>query len=377
MMRWHLVESDTEAASLMARCQAAQAVMLDTEFMRRNTFYPQVGLLQLCCPAEPETAWLVDPLLITDLEPLKQLLADSTVVKVLHSASEDLEVFDRWLSVLPQPLFDTQRAASLLGLGFGLGYRTLVQEVCGVDLPKGETRSNWLQRPLSNSQCEYAAQDVTWLLSIWRDLDKRARAEQRNQWILSDGDDALAAVGSNSQQTHTRIKSAWKLNRRQLAALQAVCQWREETARTRDKPRSWIIDDKTCLLLAQLGPVSMQALSANVQLPAPVQRRYGKTLLALLEGVAARSPETLPPSMPVPLDAAQRRRLGDLKKRGETLSEKLGVAPQSLLSGADYELLLRETLGQPIREPRPWQGWRSEVVIGPLRRALAEGGGSS
>jgi ribonuclease D len=170
-MHWQLIESDDALQQLLAQTAACDVVMVDTEFMRRNTFYPEVALVQLCFASdnaqseEPDgipdglpddTAWLIDPLKIQDPTPLAALFSNPAVLKVLHSASEDLEVFQRWLGVLPQPLFDTQRAAALLNVGFGMGYRALVQEICGVDLPKGETRSDWLQRPLTQSQCEYA-----------------------------------------------------------------------------------------------------------------------------------------------------------------------------------------------------------------------------
>ena len=145
-------------------------VIVDTEFMRRNTFFPQVALVQLCFSGggADGTAWLIDPLCIDDPEPLARLLEDPAVTKVLHSASEDLEVFQSWLGVLPRPLFDTQKAAALAGMEFGMGYRALVLALCEEDLPKGETRSDWLQRPLTESQCHYAAQDVSWLLSVYR-----------------------------------------------------------------------------------------------------------------------------------------------------------------------------------------------------------------
>ncbi len=118
-MQWQLIESDEALQAALAAVAGSAVVAVDTEFMRRNTFYPQVALVQLCFG---DRALLVDPLAISDTAPLAALLADPGVIKVLHSASEDLEVFSRWLGVLPEPLFDTQRAAALLDLGFGLGY---------------------------------------------------------------------------------------------------------------------------------------------------------------------------------------------------------------------------------------------------------------
>jgi ribonuclease D len=217
-MEWQLIESDEALRSALAEVAGSSVVAVDTEFMRRNTFFPQCALVQLCFG---DRALLVDPLTITDPAPMAALLADTGIIKVLHSASEDLEVFSRWPGILPQPLFDSQRAAALLDLGFGLGYSSLVKLICDVELPKGETRSDWLQRPLTESQCEYAAQDVAWLLPVWKHLDHLCRQQGKEDWVLTDGRDAIAAFTTPRNGLLKRFKSAWKLDARQLGTLLA------------------------------------------------------------------------------------------------------------------------------------------------------------
>ena len=278
-MEWELIESDAALGELLAAHAGAEAVAVDTEFMRTNTFYPEVALVQLCFGAK---AWLVDPLPLTDLEPLRALLRDPRTVKVLHSASEDLEVFDRWLGVLPEPLFDTQRAAALVNHGFGMGYRALVLDFEGVDLPKGETRSDWLQRPLTASQCEYAAQDVAHLLPVWRKLQGLCVAQNKLDWVLGDGADTLQAFRAENPNFAQRIKSAWKLDRRATGRLFALCAWREDTARSRNKPRGWIIDDNACLALAEADPESLAGVERLNCLSPGALRRDGEALLDLL-----------------------------------------------------------------------------------------------
>lgn len=375
-MRWRLVESEGDLAQVTRAARQAGAVAVDTEFMRQSTFHPRVALVQLCFAgaAGEDIAWLIDPLAIADPAPLAEMLDDTGVIKILHSPSEDLEVFQHWLGELPRPLFDTQRAAALLDLGFGLGYRALVEKLLGVDLPKGETRSDWLQRPLTESQCAYAAQDVTYLLPVWQELERRCRQEHKFDWVLSDGADAVAAAASGVGDYHTRIKGAWKLHPRQLAALAALCEWREGTARRRDKPRGWIIDDRTCLALAQSDPASLQELAGIPGLPAPVLRRHGEELLRVLAEQRERAEEELPARLPAPLDASQRQSLQRLKRQRESLAEDLRAAPEALLQTRDLELLLREHGGDAVTAPRHWQGWRAEEVLPPLRRALAEQG---
>ena len=375
-MDWQLIESDDALQQVLAQGAGSEAVIVDTEFMRRNTFYPQVALVQLCFAREGEesdTAWLIDPLTIKDPTPLVELFTDPTVVKVLHSASEDMEVFQNWLGVLPQPLFDTQRAAAMVGRGFGLGYRALVHEICDIDLPKGETRSDWLQRPLTESQCEYAALDVIWLLPVWRELHKHCERQGKQDWVLADGRDAMGALGTAVVDYHKRIKTAWKLNPRQLGSLAAICDWRERTARSRDKPRSWIIDDKACLALAQRDPQNWAELKAGADLPPPALRRYGEALLDVLAGQRTVPDDALPQALPGPLDARQRDQVKKLKARVRAIAEERAMAPEILLQSKDYELLLREAAGEVLNVPAHWPGWRKEVVIGPLRRFL-EGG---
>jgi len=368
-VEWTLVESDDALAGLLAGVAGSRAVAVDTEFMRRNTFYPRVALVQL---SFGEQAWLIDPLAITDTAPLEGLLLDPSVTKVLHSASEDLEVFQAWLGVLPQPLFDTQRAAGLLDLGFGMGYRALVEEICGVDLPKGETRSDWLQRPLTESQCEYAAQDVAWLLPVWRELCGRCEAEGKLEWVIEEGACAVSSLANGSGDYYRRIKTAWKLDSRQLSALIAICQWREDTARSRDKPRNWIIDDRACLQLAQQDPRDRAQLTSRVELPHPALRRYGDQLLELLQQQRELPDSSLPRRLPGPLHPPQREQLKRLRGAARQIATDLHVAPEALLQSRDYELLLRHSEGEAVSEPPHWSGWRAEAVIEPLRRMLRE-----
>ncbi|NND66988.1 MAG: ribonuclease D, partial [Halioglobus sp.] len=356
-MSWEWLETSADLADVLDEHADVDAVMVDTEFMRQNTFYPQVALVQLCfdLPEEEPRAFLVDPLAIEDPEPLARLFADRRVVKVLHSPSEDLEVFRHWLGVLPQPLFDTQRAAALVDLGFGMGYRNLVAHFTGVELPKGETRSNWLKRPLTESQCHYAAQDVTYLRTLWRELKKQTGAADKYDWVLADGSDAIDNAMTLEERAHNRaIKGAWKLPHREQALLAALSAWRERTARSRDKPRNWILDDKACVQIASRQPGSVQQLKACVDLPPPVLRRHADEIIEVLAAQGEICEADWPPPQPAPLSAAQRDRVKQLKGIARELAGELQIAPEILLSGQDFELLLREAAGETVTPPPHW-----------------------
>ena len=160
------------------------------------------------------------------------------------------------------------------------------------------------------------------------------------------------------------------MNPRELGALAAICDWREQTARLRDRPRSWIIDDKACIQLAQQDPLNWSELKSAVELPPPALRRYGEQLLELLAAQRQVPEADLPTPLPAPLDARQRDLVKKLKAQVRDIAQQQGTAPEVLVQSKDYELLLREASGEDVTVPEHWHGWRSDVVIAPLRSWL-------
>ena len=147
-------------------CQQAEqqlVIAVDTEFVRTRTFYPQIGLVQIFDGID---VVLIDPIAIDDLSPLKALLTNPNVIKILHACSEDLETFEYAMGIMPEPLFDSQVGAQLAGLGNSLGYGRLVELLQGVVLEKGESRTDWIRRPLSPKQLQYAAEDVIYFIAV-------------------------------------------------------------------------------------------------------------------------------------------------------------------------------------------------------------------
>mgnify|MGYP003132819273 CR=1 FL=1 len=365
-MNWTLISSDGELADVLGDLAQAPAVAVDTEFMRRNTYYPQIALLQLCAG---DRAWLVDPLTLGDPEPLGAFLGDGKSLKLLHSCSEDLEVFRHWLGVVPDTLIDTQRAAALVGEAFGMGYRALVERLLGIELDKGETRSDWLRRPLSQSQCHYAALDVLHLHELWPQLEARATAAKRMDWIVEESRDVVHSQDEREAGLYRRIKGAGRFSRRELEVLRRLVAWREERARASDKPRGWILDDKACLAIARERPAQREALAGLDVVPPSVLRRQGDRLLEIVEEALQTPDGDLPPAFPRPLDGTQRKALKTLRGHAGSLAAEMGVAPEILMTGADLELLVREAEGESIDEPRRWQGWRKPEVLPALRDA--------
>jgi ribonuclease D len=171
------------------------------------------------------------------------------------------------------------------------------------------------------------------------------------------------------------MKSAWRLNARALAALRNLCDWRESEAVRRDKPRSWIVDDASCLAVAAAMPADSAALQRVDGVRGAVLRRYGDELLQAVRAAQVLPDEALPEPLPAPLDNEGRQQLKRLKAQGKALAAGLGVAPEALLPARDYEQLLREHRGGRVSAAAPlhWQGWRSDRVIEPLRAFLRAG----
>ena len=336
--------------------------------MRRNTFYPQVALLQL---AARDHAWLIDPLTITDLDSLRGFFRRPDCLKVLHSCSEDLEVFRHWLGVSPEPLVATQRAAALLGEAHGISYRGLVEQLPGDVLDKGETRSNWLQRPLSESQCHYAAQDVLYLVPVWQEMRHQADSRGRLPWVLEEGQQALRQIDEREHEAFRRVKGAGRLTPRQLAILRSLYQWREQRARHVDKPRGWVLEDRVCVAIALALPQHLEALAAIEGMPASVVRRQGDTILRLVADAQELSATALPEGAPTPLTSSQRSLLKALKTQLRQLCDDAGIAPELAMTASDLEKLIRqERDSSDGNSPERWQGWRHKVIVEPLRGFL-------
>ena len=349
-------------AELARQCQAWRQqpfVALDTEFMRVDTFYPIAGLLQA---STGEGAWLIDPLCIDDWTPLAALLDDRGVTKVLHACSEDLEVFQRLLGCQPRPLFDTQLAAAYLNLGFSMGYSRLVQAVLGLELPKGETRSDWLQRPLSETQVSYAAEDVQHLAELYQALLPRLSAE-KHAWLLEDGAELVDSLGRDSdpQQAWREVKLAWKLSRQQLAVLRALCAWRETQARLRDQPRNRILREGTLWHLARLQPQDRVSLARIEDMHPRTVRQDGETLLRLIAEAAGLPPEQWPQPLDEPLPLEASGLLKKLRSVGQQEAEQLDMAPELMLRKKVLEALLKSGFPHgPYHLPDSLKGWRRE-----------------
>ncbi|MBD8604833.1 ribonuclease D [Pseudomonas sp. CFBP 8771] len=369
----HWIRDDASLAEHCAHWQSLPYVALDTEFMRVDTFYPIAGLLQI---GDGASAFLIDPLSITQWQPLTQLLENPAVIKVLHACSEDLEVLLRLTGSLPAPLFDTQLAAAYLNLGFSMGYSRLVQEVLGIELPKGETRSDWLQRPLSDTQVSYAAEDAVHLAEVFEKLRPQL-SEDKYAWVLEDGAELVAQLRRevNPDELYRDAKLAWKLSRAQLAVLRELCAWREREARARDLPRNRIVREQSLWPLAKLQPDNLQTLAKIEDMHPRTVRQDGEQILALIKAAASVAPEQWPAVLPEPLPIEASAVLKQLRAIGQREAERLNMAPELMLRKKTLEALLKTGYPDgPYQLPDSLRGWRRERMGQALLDSLATAG---
>jgi len=369
----HWIRDNDSLGQLCAQWQQLPFVALDTEFMRVDTFYPIAALLQI---GDGQRAYLIDPLTIDNWQPLAALLENPAVVKVVHACSEDLEVLLRLTGSLPAPLFDTQLAAAYLNLGFSMGYSRLVQEVLGIDLPKGETRSDWLQRPLSETQVSYAAEDAVHLAQVFTELRPRL-SEDKYRWVLEDGAELVANLRRevDPYEVYREAKLAWKLSRAQLAVLRELCAWREREARARNLPRNRIVREHALWPLAKTQPDNLSALAKIEDMHPRTVRQDGEFLLDLIKRTASIGPDQWPPAVPEPLPIEAAALLKRLKAVGQAQAERLGIAPEVMLRKKTLESLLKSGFPNgPYQLPDSLRGWRRELMGQALLDSLATAG---
>ncbi|EGT78275.1 Ribonuclease D [Haemophilus haemolyticus M21621] len=334
----------TDNTALLEICNLAQqqsAVALDTEFMRVSTYFPKLGLIQLY---DSERVSLIDPLAITDFSPFVALLSNPKVLKILHSCSEDLLVFLQKFDQLPRPMIDTQIMARFLGLGTSAGLAKLAQQYLNIEIDKAATRTNWIKRPLSDIQLQYAAGDVWYLLPLYHILEKELAKTPWEQAVRDDCELALSKTHKlqerDSEKAYLDIPNVWKLNPLELSRLRILAQWRQNVGIERDLALSYIVKSDNLWKVAKNNPrntsemlemgltenevrvrgkkilqllAQARRISSN-DYPKPIERisedpRYKKTIRLLQEKVNSLMPEGLTPEI-----VASKRTLEELIK---------------------------------------------------------------
>jgi ribonuclease D len=350
-----LIATTQELVQACQRFAQHDFVALDTEFIREQTFWPKLCLIQL---AGPDEEALIDPLSNSiDLKPFYDLMANECVVKVFHAARQDIEIIWTQARLIPHPVFDTQVAAMVCGFGEAVSYVNLVKQVTGRDLDKTSRFTDWARRPLSQQQLAYALGDVNFLRDIYRRLKTELEASGRAGWL----DEEMAELTS-PQTYEAHPEEAWRRlklrvkNRKGLAVLIELATWRERTAQTQNIPRSWVLRDEALYDIASHMPTETAQLAALRSLSEGFSRsaRAREIIEAVKRGLA-RDPKTLPPLRAGTSLSAEKTAVVELLRvllKGCAASHK--VAPRLIANSDDLETIALETQpGVPAM-----RGWR-------------------
>jgi len=343
---------------------------IDTEFIRERTYWPQLALVQIAHERDGgQEVLLVDTLAPGMAEALAPILADRSILKVMHSPSEDLVAFRHTCGVVPRPLFDTQLAAALAGIGGGMGYQRLVEQLTGVALAKGETRSDWLRRPLSPAQLEYAADDVRHLFEMHDVLEGMLGELGRGEWLEADAERVadMAEDGALERWPHLSMRSAGFLDLDAQRRLLRLLRWRDAHARDSDRPRTWILDNELAVAIARQPPADRDALQAQLEAHPKAPRKLGDAIWRALQE-AADDESAIPDA-----GAAEKRdknRLRQLQTAVATRSAELGLPDGVLASRRHLEHLMDRG-----EWPDALAGWRRELLE-PVLAPLLTGAGA-
>jgi ribonuclease D len=359
--RW--VDRQADLDDVVDAVAAEPVYAIDTEFHRERTYYPALALVQL---AWNEELVLVDPLAV-DVSVLRRLF-DSDAQAVFHAAQQDLDVLAHAVGAIPRQVFDTQVAGGFLGYGTPSLVALLSGEL-GVNPPKGDRLTDWLRRPLTPAQREYAASDVAYLLELRSVLLAQLAELGRVEWVMEACDELKQrpASGTNPDEAWTRLKDVRGLRPRARAVAQSVASWRERTAMRRNVPVRQVLPDLAVLGIAQRQPTNEKELSQA----RGVDERFSRgkpaqeILAAVAEGKAADPPDARPGG-----DDLER----DLRPAVTLVSAWVSQVARTERIDASILATRSDLVAFLARDPgaRLSHGWRAELLGEGLER-LVEG----
>ncbi len=334
------INTPDQLAILCEQIKKEPWLALDTEFLREKTYYPKFCLLQI---ATPEWVACIDPIALPKLDALFEVIYNPAIVKVFHSCRQDLEIFYQLTGKLPAPIFDTQVAAPLLGFQDNPGYAMLVSSLLSINLNKAHTRADWSKRPLTEAQIEYAADDVIYLCQIYQIMVQKLTALGRIDWLKHDfaelENPALYTVAP--EKAWFKIKGKNKLTGKQLSIIQTLAQWREKTAQSEDRPKSWLLRDELLFDLAKLQPETVEDLVNVRGINERAVNRYGRELCQLITAAKNRAPLPLnEKDRPAKKTQQQEAILDILTALVRIRAEENALNPSILATRKDLEVLL-------------------------------------
>ena len=339
-----VITSTSDLHSLCSDLSSADFVTVDTEFLREQTFWPQLCLIQIAGPAGEA---IIDPLAAgLDLEPFYKLMTNQDIVKVFHAARQDIEIVYTKTGAVPAPVFDTQVAAMVCGFGESISYVNLVKKITGADIDKSSRFTDWSRRPLTEKQLVYALGDVTHLRDVYKSLNSEIAASGRMPWLAEEMGTLTdpATYDTDPEKAWQRLKLRVK-GRKSLAVLVELAAWRERLAQAQDVPRGRILRDEALYDIANQMPQTVEALGALRTLSDGFARsQRAKDIIDVVKHGLARDTKSLPKlEHGQALSAEATATLELLKVLLRASAAEHRVAPRLIADSEDLELLATET----------------------------------
>jgi len=351
------VDNNEKLLQLCENIKNADTLILDTEFIREKTYRARLCLIQI---ATDGIVACVDPIALNDITPLMDIIYDENKIKILHSARQDYEIFYDLNNKLPQPLFDSQLAASLLGYGEQIGYASLVNQLLHVQLEKAHTRTDWSKRPLSQEQVHYASDDVYYLNKLYPLLKKQLIELDRESWL----DEEFKALCNpdlfitHPQEAWKRVKGINRLRPRQLAAAKNIAQWREEVAVKKDRPRRWILADDILIATAQLLPKNINQLESIANIKKSVIDNSGKFILDCIKNALDMSETDLPTLKKVKRLSSNQESIADiLMAQLRIIANEHNISSANIANRKMIEKIISGETDLAI-----FKGWRNQLA---------------
>jgi len=357
-----LIESSSQMDELFEQLNKETLIAVDTEFFRETTYYPQLALVQI---ATASIVACIDPLAFDAKPALKKLLLNNSITKIFHSCSQDLEVLFYYLGETPCAIYDTQIANALLTEHHQIGYASLVENELGTLLDKSQTRTNWLQRPLTQKQIQYAGDDVLYLYQLQHILDKKLQQLGRKTWFDEDSSKLINEKSSYQVATDNlwkRVKGASRLNRKKLAIVQSIAAWRERLAQQKDRTRRRILADDIIVDLAFTAPENIPAIDQIIGNKYNFSQQEKQQLLEAIETAMQTPTEQCPDNNFNALNSEQKLTLKTLQQLVNNKAEELGISAAILSSRKELEKLILLHGQADTSELNIMQGWRLRCI---------------
>lgn len=367
-MAHEYINSQEKLNEFVELAKKARVLAIDTEFLREKTYYPNLCLIQV---AADDKVAIIDPFEVDDLDVMKPLLLDKGIMKVFHAGGQDLEIIYNELGILPEPIFDVQVAAALLGQSYQSGLASLLSVFMGVNIKKSDSFTDWTHRPLSESQINYAIEDVIYLPELYEKMKQMLEDKGRLHWLDDDfakmSDPETYAVDPYKRYRH--LKRGNQLSRKQMAAARAMAAWREKEAIRRNIPRKWVLSDEQIVEACRREAKSVDDLFMVRGIKKSITLREARKVAALMKD-ALMSDESTWPKQEVHYQSEENvdSSLDLMQAMLRVISHESGIAMQVLASNNEMTLLAR---GHDV-ESGLMKGWRREIV-GERFKKLLEG----